>query len=258
MSNETTVTINFVGNERRPAAGRRVIGFVHGLRGDARDTWTNKENGVYWPTLVREDPAFGDVDVFCVDYKSGTKGSEPELGDLVSQLRKNLEADGIFHYDAVSFVGHSLGSILLRWLLCDDVLELENRKALWKKTRLVMTFSAPYKGCRGATAAGAVIIGDSAQLESVKPGSTMLAQLDEKWRRVRAMGGRQPAIRCAWEEPQIKGDWFMEKESSIHGCDEPFNLKIQENHFNVVKPNGRGHPSYVALREAYQRAFAAA
>jgi hypothetical protein len=258
MSNETTVTINFVGNERRPAAGRRVIGFVHGLRGDARDTWTNKENGVYWPTLVREDPAFGDVDVFCVDYKSGTKGSEPELGDLVSQLRKNLEADGIFHYDAVSFVGHSLGSILLRWLLCDDVLVPENGKAFWNKTRLVMTFSAPYLGCRGADAAGRVIIADSVQLEAVKKDSPILKQLDQKWQAVRKLGGKQPLICCAWEKPRIKEDWFMEMESSIHGCDQQYNVMIEENHFNVVKPDGRGHASYMALREAYQRAFAAA
>lgn len=256
MTNETILTIDFVGGSSAPGPGRRVIGFVHGLRGDAKDTWTNRKTSVFWPKLVKEDDAFSGADVFCVDYKTGAKGSEPSVGDLVAELRKQLFVNAIDRYDAISFVGHSLGSILLRWLLCDDVLLPEHGKALWTKTRLVMTFSAPYQGCRGATAAGTVIIADSGQLESVKPGSAMLAKLDEKWQRVRAMGGKQPSIRCAWEEP-LKGDWFMEKESSIHGCDEPF-IKINENHFNVVKPDGRDHPSYQALREAYLRAFAAA
>lgn len=251
MSEQPVVEIGFVDNEHNPSAGRRVIGFVHGLKGDARDTWTN--GPVYWPKLVKDDAAFGGADVFWVDYRTGAKGSEPAVETIYSELRKELLANGIDRYDAISFVGHSLGSIILRWLLCDDV--LRNGKVLWNKTRLVMTFSAPYKGCRGATAAGAIIIGDSAQLESVKPGSTMLARLDAEWQRARATEGKQPAIRCAWENPPGKGDWFMEKESSIHGCDEP-PIEIRESHRNVVKPEGISHISHKELRKAYLAAFA--
>ena len=34
---------------------RNVIIFVHGVTGDARDTWTNTATGAYWPDLIRLD-----------------------------------------------------------------------------------------------------------------------------------------------------------------------------------------------------------
>ena len=252
MSNDTRVTVEFVNGAAAPGHGRRVVGFVHGMRGDPSKTWTNKDTHKYWPELVKNDPAFGRPDVFVAGYESGTKGAEPRLGDIVTGLRRELvENRGILGYDAISFVAHSLGGVLVRWLLCDDVLLHE--KVLWNKTRLVMTFSAPYKGCDGAQLVGLGILDDSVQLEDVKPGSDMLARLDRKWQQVRAMGGRQPAIRCAWENPPGKGPWFMAEVSSTYCCDQA--IEIKENHFNVVKPDGPDHASHQALRKAYREAF---
>lgn len=164
---EKIVTMGLVDDAHGPAGGRRVIGFVHGLKGDARKTWTNESKGIYWPKLVKDDAAFGGADVFWVDYRTGVKGSEPAVETIYSELRKELLANDIDRHAAISFVGHSLGSIILRWLLCDDV--LRKGKELWNQTRLVMTFSAPYKGCREMIVASEVPSASGMIVGSAKP-----------------------------------------------------------------------------------------
>jgi hypothetical protein len=256
MSEEIPISISYVGNEHQAEAGRRVIGFVHGLRGDPVDTWTNKETRAYWPSIVKSDPAFGGADIFVVGYKSGLKGTEPALADIVSSLRRELlDRQQILRYGAISFVAHSLGGMLLRWLLTDDALQFD--KTLWRKTRLLMSYSSPYLGCTGAQIAGIGILADSVQLDDVKVNSPKVQWLDQRWNQAREGKGRFPMIKCAWENAAKGGDWFMDRESSIHGCDEGC-VEIHENHFNVVKPDGPGHASHLALRAAYQAAFSGA
>jgi hypothetical protein len=249
---EKIVTIRFVGTHG-PEAGRRVIGFVHGLGGDSKSTWTGSNN-TYWPALVRNDAAFADADVFTVEYDTHAKGWTPNVRDIAVALRGEMLEAGINRYAAMAFLGHSLGGIVLRWVLCDDALRHDG--ALWARTRLLMTYSSPFLGCDGARLAAYLMV-ESGQVKEVVAPSEMLTQLARDWKQVRQAGGKQPAVRAAWEKPRLKEDWFMSEQSSTDGCDSPF-IAIPENHRNVVKPDGPQHPSHVAFAGAYRNAFAAA
>lgn len=230
-----------------PGAGRRLVCFVHGGAGDHRTTWTGKRD-TYWPSLVHADADFGGPDVAAVDYDTHAKSWSPDVQDIASELRAALLEQGADRYQAVTFVAHSLGGIVVRWMLCDDVLRYGAK--LWPRTRLVMSFSSPYEGCNGVSLVKHVML-QSDQVKSVVPPSPMLDALAAEWRSVLALPGRRPVIRCAWEDPPVKTDWFMREESATFLCDSP-SLAIRENHRNIVKPDGAAHVSHEALRNEYR------
>src|ERR1700722_16325338 len=50
-----------------------VIVFVHGMFGDAADTWTSA-NGTYWPRLILTDTSFDNFDVYVASYMTSISG----------------------------------------------------------------------------------------------------------------------------------------------------------------------------------------
>jgi len=87
----------------------RVIVFVHGLNGNARDTWLYDPTH-YWPQMVADDPSFADTDIYAASYPTPTRGNHMSVNDLISYLSDELEADGVFSkHNQVIFVAHSLG-----------------------------------------------------------------------------------------------------------------------------------------------------
>src|SRR5579872_3292428 len=106
----------------RPTNGEpykdRVIVFVHGIYGDAKDTWT-APNGVYWPKLLLSDNAYNDSDVYVAGYDSPYWGNKTTFEEIVTNLQNRLTSDGVWKHREVIFVCHSMGGLLVRRLLIE-------------------------------------------------------------------------------------------------------------------------------------------
>jgi pimeloyl-ACP methyl ester carboxylesterase len=107
---------SFVGDKSQNADS--VIVFVHGLGGNAVDTWkkgwfyTN-----YWPCLVKSDEIFSGSNVFAYEYPTSILSGETSVENIASRLFLDLNAAGIFNYKHVSIVAHSLGGLVVSEML---------------------------------------------------------------------------------------------------------------------------------------------
>ena len=102
--------------ERNNGAAR-VIVFVHGIFGDARDTWRCSEK-VFWPALLEADDAFNDSDIYVAGYDTPYRGNTMTIDEVVSNLKSRLDADEVFSkHREVVFVAHSLGGLIVQRFL---------------------------------------------------------------------------------------------------------------------------------------------
>ena len=95
--------------------------FVHGLTGNAYDTWLCKESGIHWPSdLLKQDIpdirvlSFGfDADVvrFFGNEPASNSGLTNHAESLVSKLVRERERNGTEERKIV-FVAHSLGGLV--------------------------------------------------------------------------------------------------------------------------------------------------
>ena len=95
--------------------------FVHGLTGDAYDTWLHKESGIHWPSdLLRQDIpdirvlSFGfDADVvnFFGTEPASNSGLTNHAESLVNKLVRERERNGTEERKII-FVAHSLGGLV--------------------------------------------------------------------------------------------------------------------------------------------------
>ena len=95
--------------------------FVHGLTGNAYDTWLHEESGIHWPSdLLRQDIpdirmlSFGfDADVvrFFGNEPASNSGLTNHAESLVNKLVRERERNGTEERKII-FVAHSLGGLV--------------------------------------------------------------------------------------------------------------------------------------------------
>lgn len=123
------------------------IVFVHGIFGDARDTWTNA-NGQTFFDLIHDHPNVGKpVDVFTFGFPSGVfdKGAF-DVQDASKSLRDKLLFYGVDKYESVVFVAHSMGGlVVMRTLITYPELR--------RQTPLVALYGTPQEGAQVSTIA---------------------------------------------------------------------------------------------------------
>jgi pimeloyl-ACP methyl ester carboxylesterase len=181
----------FIGDHgKRP----RLIVFVHGLTGSASGTWNTADHAASWPWKIRdpkEEPLFGDADVYVYDYDSNLAGRGPTLSDLTADMSRVLHDEvGVANYETVIFVGHSLGGVLTRQVLLGD-------EGLRQKTAALYLFAVPQQGSHLATLLGPLASPLVRELQSIRPGHrvTYLDELNSRWINEQA---EVPAY-CAYE-----------------------------------------------------------
>ncbi|KAJ2900038.1 hypothetical protein MKZ38_002691 [Zalerion maritima] len=144
------------------------IVFVHGLTGDAQETWTfhQGKGRCFWPEdLLMNEPyplrviTFGyNADVARWLQPAGKNGLEDHGNDLLRDLT-NLRSDtNESRTRPIVFIGHSLGGLVIeKALLTSRQLEHSsnnhNSKLIFASTRFVSLLSTPHRGSSKANIA---------------------------------------------------------------------------------------------------------
>lgn len=132
---------------------------VHGITGDGKSSWTS-QNGTYWPTLMGNDPTFGDFDIYVYEYPTRLFGECLAISDLTNNMRTHLRSDSVFEdHEQVVFLAHSMGGLVVRQFL------LRNRETI-DKVPLLIFFATPSAGSRKANAAH--LLPTCAQVEDLR------------------------------------------------------------------------------------------
>lgn len=119
--------------------------FVHGLQGDPRGTWTNR-NGGFWPSWLAEDNA--DLAVWSVGYEapaSGWTGTAMPLFDRANHILTDLKDSGLGDRP-ICWLAHSMGGLLVKKMLRNASDIAREFEAIRAATRCVVFIGTPNAG----------------------------------------------------------------------------------------------------------------
>jgi hypothetical protein len=130
------------------------IVFVHGIDGDAWDTWGDKDAAFYWPTwLAKRLP---DTGVWSLDYDAASSrwsGDPMRVNDRSENLLDQMRLKGIGKRPII-FICHSLGGIMVKRMLQDGAtLQNEKYEIIFSQTKGVFFLATPHGGSDATTLA---------------------------------------------------------------------------------------------------------
>ena len=220
-----------------PKGGNSLIVFVHGIGGSRSSTWGDP--GTAWPDLVKKDTDFfRGFDVFVYDYPSSIFNQSQSVAALGRLLRDRLNDISISQYENVIFITHSLGGIVVREYLLDNLETSINVVG-------VFSFAAPMDGSHLANIASIFGKGETIfELRNEKSANAYVGKLVDRWI------GKKPAIPirnwCGYETEPLYGalgryiSYFISLQvvtpgSAKHLCSED-SFPIPGDHWSIVKP----------------------
>lgn len=127
---------------------RSLLVFVHGLFGDCRSSWGKM------PEWVLENAGI-DMDVASFSYPSQV-WQRTSIAQAADDLCTWLNAE-FGHYRHILFVAHSTGGLVVKYLLAQSFMELEQQmrrgefdfstaSSLWLRTRHIINIAVPHSG----------------------------------------------------------------------------------------------------------------
>jgi Leucine-rich repeat (LRR) protein len=174
--------------------------FVHGVLSDNETAWLykNKEkptNNRSWPELVMSDKKrFNDPSIFLGGYYTDLDSGEAGVSDCARELLHALVADydnqpPVVEFPRITFVCHSLGGIITRYML-------ERYSDTFGNTKIgLVLLASPSYGSDYATALNWLLTQYTHKVGKVLWGSPLLEDLDGRFRDVQQkMSGRLAGI----------------------------------------------------------------
>jgi pimeloyl-ACP methyl ester carboxylesterase len=222
---------------RQTPGAARVIVFVHGVLGNGTSTWT-APNKAYWPDIVTKDPAFADFDIYVYEYPTTMIGSTFSIDEIADSMRLFFDSDSVSSHSELIFIAHSMGGLAVRAYLT-------KYRDVASKTRLIYFYSTPTTGSEIGSLAS--LISKNPQLAEMRPMQSVdyLAILQRQW----LAADFKIASYCAYETRPTYGINVVTQASSSNLCNKRLD-PIDEDHINIVKPDGMRHPSYLAFKSA--------
>jgi len=215
----------------------RVIVFVHGIFGSAKDTWACPRGDFYWPRALLADPAFADSDVYIAAYDSPYFGNHMTIDEVVSNLANRFQSDGVFSHREVVFVAHSLGGLVVQRFLI-------THREYAKQVPLILFYSTPETGAQIAELGN--LFSADPLLKEMLPGedNDYLLNLENEW----IVANFAIKRYCAYEKKPTKGIWVVDRLSGTRGCTNKTPIPINKDHIDIVKPCSTQDDAYIALK----------
>jgi hypothetical protein len=231
-SNSTAQESGVSGYVQRDFARKDVVVFVHGVTGDAKETWTNPVTGAYWPQIVRSDSRFSDTNVWVFSFASPKLQIAQNVEELALKLGDAL-SEVIQTHDRLFFVAHSMGGLIVREMLTQKSLPAT-------KVPLIYFFGTPSAGAdlAGVTAA----LTQNPQFKNLKPFTreSDVASFARKWLATSENPGTRYPQRiwsfCAYEIKGLVGNMRIVTELSASYLCSTAPRGSLANHSTMVKP----------------------
>ncbi len=219
-----------------------IIIFVHGITGNHKDTWTNPENGAYWPDLFNSDPDLNKYDISVINYYSELFNNKFTLRELGVWLNVELSNFGILgndKYKNIIFIAHSMGNLVIR-----SAIFSENKKYEDKRILLLVSLASPSRGSTLASI-GNMIFPDNTQLSNLSSnGNHYIYVLNKKWNSNKG----DTKITCAYEKLDFGfiGE-VVDRESSTAICGNSI-VPFYANHSSISKPKNAEDRIYIWVK----------
>jgi pimeloyl-ACP methyl ester carboxylesterase len=227
---------------RSTPGSKTVVVFVHGIFGNARETWT-AANKSFFPELVAADDAFTGTDIYTYEYPTSFLNGPFSIDEIAESMRLYFDEDRITEYQNIIFVAHSMGGLATRAYL------LKNQKVA-AKTRLIYFYSTPTTGSEIASIAA--LASTNPQLAKMQPmkSADYLADLQRQWL---AANFSIPSY-CAYETQRTYGVNVVTQASASNLCTRRLD-PINADHLSIVKPSGNREPAYLAFKSAFRQSM---
>lgn len=229
----------FKSPERRPLA----VVFVHGIFGDAIGTWTHP-NGTSFFDIVHEAKGIGDkADIYAFGYTSKMlKEGSLTIDEASNTLDYVLEDAGVWDYEQVVFVAHSMGGLVLMH-------ELTMNPERASNVPLLMFYATPQQGSQITNIARHVVDNDAIRQMLPVDGNDFLTDLNNRWVKLRSTG-QAPTIVCAYEKATTHGVMIVQPSSASKFCDQVASPIGGADHLTIVKPENTTADAAIRFRVA--------
>ena len=233
-----------------------VLVFVHGVLGDCRSTWTNQATRIYWPVMAREDNFLNGAHIYVYYYPTGLP-SAPSIAGIASVMEAHLSNEGVLDYSQIAFVAHSLGGLVVRKFI-DSALRTELQ---FPDVRFLYLLGTPHLKVELPAAKFLATKGNQL-FKDLTWQTPFVPELLRTWQHSPQLS-RIP-IYCAHEVRPFYAGWFpwaklppwlatepiVEEASARLSCS-AYEMPIDANHLQMVKPATGSAPQHVFLRRLY-------
>ena len=227
--------------------------FVHGLTGDAKQTWTNETTKGFWPAWLHDE--LEKISVYSLGYPASVldKLAKKEM-DLFERAGNVLELFAGYGIGArpVAFVAHSLGGLLVKLILrksCDA--EDQDWRRVSESTKLVVFLATPHLGSELANFAKAIpYTSNHVMLLANEVG--FLDDLNGHYRTFTK--GREDLTTVAYYEKHLtKGVVVVSSASADPGVAGATPIAIDKGHMDICKPSNTEDTVYLGVKRRIQK-----
>jgi len=219
--------------------------FIHGIFGGTTDTWRNARGDTFFQFL-EQTPDVGDkVDLFAFGFTSRMfQGGSLDIREAANKLDERLRFDGVWDYDTVVLVGHSMGGLVA-------MRTLVTHPELRHKVPLLVLYASPQEGSQ--ITAIARMAADNNALQQMLPAdrSEFLKDLDDTWSKI--PDDERPSVVCAYETMPTHGVQIVARSSATRYCGSERIAIGGTDHISIVKPDNARSDAVVVLVNALRK-----
>ncbi|WP_448412467.1 ABC-three component system protein [Limnohabitans sp.] len=211
--------------------------FIHGLTGDAKETWVSGPKAEFWPLWLVKN--LSRLNIYSLGYPSSLFSAinkvEMDLAERANNILELLAGKRIGTRPVV-FVAHSLGGIIVKALL-RRALESGDKdfEVIAESTRRVIFLATPHKGASLASTLN-LMPKSSKQIQLLANDQGFLEDLNQFYRNF-ALKRTDFSTITYYEKIKTNGVLVVDKDSADSGAAGPAPVAVDRNHIDICKPS---------------------
>ncbi len=226
--------------------------FIHGLDGDARETWQPKgQPSAFWPAWLGEE--FENMAVWSLGYEvsaTAWKGNAMPLVDRATHVLTMLQTQELGQRPIV-FICHSLGGLLVKQMLrhAGDFGD-PTWKAIQEQTRGIVFLSTPHSGANIASWLKYIgtLLRTTVSVEELEAHHPRLRELNTWYRNYDASSQKiKTLVFC--EKEKIAGLLVVDETTADPGIPGVNPVPMDDNHVSICKPVSKETMLYQRTRQ---------